>query len=112
MKPKSSQLPSLSIVVLLGLVSCHKESAVVTPNPARANVEIEKKINQYEKHTNEYVRVSKKLKSGDVSLTVRYIELGGRTKQERTELQQELARMTSEQAQRLAIISAKSAAPK
>lgn len=100
-------LVSITFAFLSGFASCQKENVPAASPPA--NNEMEVKINHYEKLTNEYVRVSKKLKDGDVSITVRYIELEDGTKQERAALQQELAKMTPRQAQRLASISAKAA---
>ncbi|HEY1581515.1 MAG TPA: hypothetical protein VGF73_00285 [Chthoniobacterales bacterium] len=64
-------------------------------------------INKQEKVTNEYVRVAKKLKSGDVSLTVRYIELEHDMQVGSATLQKEAPKMTPQQAQRVAGISAK-----
>ncbi len=66
-------------------------------------------INRHEKVTNEYVRVAKKLKSGDVSLTVRYIELEKAAREGSVKLRQEAPKMTPQQAQRVASISAKAA---
>jgi hypothetical protein len=105
----------LKILVSLGLVIL--ETAIVSgcnranmgngvptpPNP------IDQKIDNYEKVTTEYVRVAKKLKSGDVSITVKYIELEAQAKQESVQLQQEAPNMTPQQAQRLADIAAKTA---
>ena len=66
-------------------------------------------INSHEKVTNEYVRVAKKLKSGDLSLTVRYIELEKATREGSAKLQQATPKTTPQQAQRVAGISAKAA---
>ncbi len=37
-------------------------------------------INDYEKVTNQYIRAARKLKGGDMSVTVPYIELGKETR--------------------------------
>ena len=100
-------LASLKLVLSLVYCSCNtKSTAPDSETPAGSN-EIEIKINHYEKLTNEYARLAKKLKKGDVSITVRYIELEGRTRRERARLQEELAKMIPQQAQRLASISAR-----
>lgn len=112
---KKAVKEKLKILVSLGLVIL--ETAIVSgcnranmgngvptpPNP------IDQKIDNYEKVTTEYVRVAKKLKSGDVSITVKYIELEAQAKQESVQLQQEAPNMTPQQAQRLADIAAKTA---
>ena len=38
--------------------------------------EVDIKLNEYEKVSNQFVRVAKQMKEGDVSVTLRYIELG------------------------------------
>lgn len=54
------------------------------------------------------MRVAKKMKAGDVRLTVRYLDLGRRTREETAKLQKEASK-TPEQTQCVAAISAKSA---
>ena len=66
-------------------------------------------INDYEKSTNEYVKVAKRLKGGDMSVTMRFIELGKTVREFPAKHQQLWAKMTPAQAQRVATISAKSA---
>lgn len=58
---------------------------------------------------NEFVRVAKKHKTGDVSITVKLITDEQIIRQEVARLQQESARMTPVQAQRLARISDRTA---
>jgi hypothetical protein len=69
--------------------------------------EVDVMINEYEKVTNQYVRVARKLKGGDMSVTVPYIELGKETRKSSVKLQEIAATMTPQQAQRVASISAK-----
>jgi hypothetical protein len=93
------------------LSSCRKESkaeANTTGTPAPVN-EVDLMINDYEKVTNQYVRAARKLKGGDMSVTVPYIELGKETQQSAAKLQQIAVKMTPQQAQRVASISAKAA---
>ncbi len=66
-------------------------------------------INNYEKLSSQYIHLSKKLKNGDVSVTVRYIELDKETRQESAQLKQVSNIMTPQQAQRVASISARTA---
>ena len=71
--------------------------------------EVDLMINDYEKVTNQYVRVARKLKGGDMSVTVPYIGLGKEIRTSADKLQQIAAEMTPEQAQRVASISARAA---
>ena len=102
-------LPTIALTAVCFLLptfsGCNhnSESTAAPPSP------LDTKINNYEKTANEYVRVAKKLKDGDVSITVKYIQLEERTKNESARLHQEEPRMTPQQAQRLADISAKTA---
>ena len=69
--------------------------------------EVDVMINDYEKVTNQYLRAARKLKGGDMSVTVPYIELGKETRKYSAKLQEIAAKMTPEQAQRVASISAR-----
>jgi len=104
-------LPTL--VSLLGFVSCSKHNSTgpttTASAPLPASHQVETMINDYEKVSNECVRVSKKLRDGDVSITIRYLELERRAKEESAQLQQASAQMTPEQAKRVATISARTA---
>ena len=104
---------SLAFVILFAvwLSSCSKEStaeAITAGTPAPVN-EVDVMINDYEKVTNQYVRAARKLKGGDMSVTVPYIELGKETRQSAAKLQQISVKMTPQQTQRVASISAKAA---
>ena len=95
---------ALAVALAMGLSSCgedHSNTNAPPPNP------IEVKINNYEKTANEYVRVAKKLKQGDVSITVKYIELAAQAKKESAQLQQQTPEMTPQQIQRVATIKSK-----
>ena len=104
-------LPTL--VSLLAFVSCtkHNSTALATAasDPPLGSHQVEAMINDYEKVSNECRRVSKKLRDGDVSITMRYLELERRAKEESAQLQQASAQMTPEQAKRVAAISARTA---
>lgn len=93
---------ALTIAVVMGLSGCGEDNTNATP-PGPIDI----KINKFEKTATEYVRVAKKLKQGDVSITVKYIELGDQTKKESAQLQQEAPQMTPQQAQRVASIKAR-----
>ena len=94
-------------VLMLG--SCERQGSTATSDTFTGSNQVEAMINDYDKLTNEYVRVSKKLKQGDVSITVRYIELGKRAREQSEQLQQESAKMTPQQTQRVASIAARTA---
>ncbi len=104
-------LPTL--VSLLTFVSCSKYDSTEATTTASAALpgshQVEAIINDYEKVSNECVRFSKKLRDGDVSIAVRYLELERRAKEESAQLQQASAQMTTEQAKRVAAISARTA---
>jgi hypothetical protein len=99
---------SLAFVILFAvwLSSCSKESTAEATPPVN---EVDVMINDYEKVTNQYLRTARKLKGGDVSVTVPYIELGKETRKWSAKLQQISVKMTPQQAQRVADISAKAA---
>ena len=101
-------LTSLAFVTLftIALSNCSEQNAAATAAPLN---EVDVKINDYEKVANEIGRVARKLKAGDVSLTVRYLDLEKRTREAAAKLQQESPKMSSSQAQRVAAISARTA---
>jgi uncharacterized lipoprotein YehR (DUF1307 family) len=103
-------LVSFAFVILftIALSSCSEENASATATAAPLN-EVDVKINDYEKVANEIDRVARKLKAGDVSLTVRYLDLEKRTREAAAKLQQESPKMSPPQAQRVAAISARTA---
>lgn len=95
---------TLFVLYAVGLGGCGQEDNTATPIS-----EVDRMINDYEKMANEFVRVAKKHKTGDVSITVKLITDEQIIRREVARLQQESARMTPVQAQRLASISAKTA---
>lgn len=99
----------LALLLVAACSGCSKGTANQERTPAVPVNEVDGMLNEYEKVSTEYVRVAKELKKGDVSITVRYIDLGQRTREGSTRLQQRSASMSPEQAQRLAAISAKTA---
>ena len=102
---------SLAFAILLAveLSSCSQENANATATPAAPVNEIDLKINDYEKVANQYAKVSNRLKGGDMSVTVPYIELGRQTREAAAKLQEESPKMTPPQTQRVATISARTA---
>jgi hypothetical protein len=99
---------ALNILLAVELSSCGKTSSEASVPAAPLN-EVDIKLNDYEKVSNELARVAKQIKEGDVSVAVRYLELGKRARAGSATLQQESAKMTPPQAERLASISAKTA---
>ena len=99
----------LAVLFVVTSNGCSKGTANQVRPPAVPVNEVDGMLNEYEKIATEYVRVAKTLKKGDVSITVRYIDLGQQTRDGSARLQQRSARMTPEQAQRLAAILAKTA---
>src|SRR5262245_61327574 len=93
------------------LSGCGKESSIearAAGNAAPIN-EVDLMINDYEKTTDQYARLARKLKGGDMSVTVPYIELEKEIRTSSAKLQQITLKMTPEQTQRVANISAKAA---
>lgn len=111
---KTFRLPaSLALIFLLalGLGSCSQEAGTETAaaeNAAPPN-EYDALINEYEKVANEYVRVARKHKDGDLSVTVRVIELGDHTRELAAKVQRDAGKLTPQQTQRVAAISSKTA---
>ena len=99
----------LALLLVVASTGCTKGTATQERASAAPVNEVDGMLNEYEKVSTEYVRVAKKLKKGDVSITVRYIDLGQQTREESSRLQQRSASMSPEQAQRLATISARTA---
>ena len=100
-----------AILFAVWLSGCSKKStagAIAAGNAAPIS-EVDLMINDYEKVTNQYVRMARKLKGGDMSVTVPYIELGKEIRISAAKLQQIAAKMTPGQAQRVASISTKAA---
>jgi uncharacterized lipoprotein YehR (DUF1307 family) len=110
-KPAFRTLASFALALLCAveLGGCGQKAASENAASAAPINEVDLKINDYENVANEYSRVARKLKAGDVSLTLRYLDLGKRTREAAASLQQESAQMSQPQAQRVAAISARTA---
>gem|GEM_PF-5250821 len=107
MRRRSKILAAVTLSLTLGSSGCNQKSGSAE-NAASSNP-IDLKIDSYEKVANEYVRVAKKLRDGDVSITVKYIQLGAEAEKGSAELAREAPKMTPRQAQRVAEIAAKTA---
>lgn len=103
----------LSLVALLFLFvfsSCGPESAA--PGSA-ANVsatpvsEIDALLNSYEKTVKDYLRVARQHQNGDVSVTMRFIEMKDKTRAAAAQVQQQVGKMSPPQRQRLANLNAR-----
>jgi hypothetical protein len=102
---------SLAFIVLLaiGLSSCGQGGNSDAGASATPLNEADRAINDYEKTANELVRVGRKLKGGDLRVTVPVIQLRQQIKESAARVQQESARLTPAQAKRVAEISGKAA---
>lgn len=95
MKQTFPILASLAFGILFAveLSSCSPESKTEASAASAAPLtEVDVMLNDHEKVANEYVRVAKKLKTGDVSITVRYIDLGNRIREGSAKGQQSFSR--------------------
>lgn len=115
MKQASRILASLAFATFFAieLSSCEPENTA-NPNSMTAAApgplnEVDVLINEYEKSANAYRKVAKKLKDGDVSVTVRYIDMGKELRAWPAKLQQVAGKMTPEQAKRAAAIETSAA---
>ncbi|CAN5432231.1 hypothetical protein BH20VER3_BH20VER3_09460 [soil metagenome] len=98
-----------AILSAAGMGGCDRESATPVAATAAPLSPLDAMINDYEKTSKEYDRVASKIKSGDVSLTVRYIDSGKRVRELTAKLNQEAGQMSPAQKQRIAAISAANA---
>ncbi len=103
-------LLALPIFFSLELIGCGEgEKAGPAVNAAPAN-EYDVLLNDYEKAANQYMRLGRKLKGGDVSVTVIYMEAEKAMKADEAKLEAASARLTPAQKQRLAEVKTKVAA--
>ncbi|MDQ3200501.1 MAG: hypothetical protein M3Q46_15175 [Verrucomicrobiota bacterium] len=108
--------PSIRILALIlqavllatNLTSCG-EAGTSEDTVAAPLSPLEIQINSYEKTANEYIRLSKKHGTGDVSITVLLIQARKSFQDEGAELQKAVPQMTPQQAQRVAEITAETA---
>lgn len=105
-------LAALAFPLLLaaGFSGCGQEgadgSSTVTQAPLTPQDLL---INDYEKTANQFVKTARKMKGGDVSLTIRYIDLSKEMRAWPAKLQAQAGKMSPSQSQRVAGISAKAA---
>ncbi len=97
----------LPLLFALCLVSCNE--AGTTSAPAVPPNEIDFSLDKYEKASNEFVRLSKKLQSGDFSIVALLMDAEDKTKKLASEIQQQAPKMTPAQSQRMAEISSRNA---
>lgn len=109
---RSSFVLALFFALGLGLGSCSDgdsngaSAQSGTPAPL---TETDLAINEYDKTVTEFVRVARRFKGGDLSVTVRYLELSTTTKEQAAKLQQDPAKLNPQQTARVAEISARAA---
>lgn len=102
---------AFALLPISGLVSCGQGtsgSGAADASVAPLN-EVDVLLNEYEKATSHFVKTARKMKAGDVSLTLRYIDLSKEMGAWPARLQAVAAKMTPQQKQRAAEISAKAA---
>jgi hypothetical protein len=100
----------LCALLLGALVGCDKGSAndpATTTAASSPMNEIDVMINAYEKAANVYAKTARKLRAGDVSLTVRYMDQGKAIQELQAKLRETGPKMTPPQTQRVAAISAR-----
>lgn len=107
-------LAALTYPLLLsaGLSGCGQEGADGSGSTTVTQAQLTPQdllINDYEKTTNQFVKTARKLKGGDVSLTLHYIDLNREMAAWPAKLQAQAGKMTPAQSQRVAEISAKAA---
>ncbi|MBA3650184.1 MAG: hypothetical protein H0W66_01565 [Chthoniobacterales bacterium] len=109
MKPTIFASHLFAIVLAFQLSGCGASNTADTAVASTPRNEVDVMIDEYEKASNECLRMSKRHTTGDVSVTVLLIVARKTAQQEQAKLQQAAARMSAAQAQRVAAITAKSA---
>lgn len=89
------------------LSSCGEDAPTAPTATAAPLNEVDLVINDYEKLANQYISLAKRLKGGDMGVTIPYIQTGESLAAWPAKLQQVSAKMTPPQAQRVAEISAR-----
>ena len=90
------------------LSSCGKEGAIATPTGTPAPLtEVDVMINDYEQLANQYANVAKRLKGGDMGVTVPYIQMGESLGRMAGKASEDIGKNDTAQTQRVADISAK-----
>ncbi len=93
----------------LGLTSCGPDKSVTTNAVNVPQNEVDVMLNDYEKSSTEYIRMSRKLKGGDLSVTILYMEAKKDVQTWPAKLQAAAGKMSPQQKQRAAEITAKTA---
>lgn len=109
MKPTIFASLLFAIVLAFQLSGCGASNTVDTAVASTPRNEVDVLIDEYEKASNECLRISKRHSTGDVSVTVLLIGARETAEQEQAKVQQAAAKMSPAQAQRVAAISAKTA---
>ncbi|MEO7723337.1 MAG: hypothetical protein ABIU29_01410 [Chthoniobacterales bacterium] len=109
MKPTIVAPLLFAILFAFQLSGCGESSTTETVVASAPRNEADGIIDEYEKASNECLRMSKRHTTGDVSVTVLLIVARKTAQQEQAKLHQAAARMSPAQAQRVAAITAKSA---
>ncbi len=108
MKPAILAPLILFLAIAIELSGCGVGGSTENAAPAPVS-ELDATINDYEKVSNECLRLSKKLTTGDVSITVLLIVARKNFQDIGAKLQQSAEKMSPPQARRVAAISAKTA---
>ena len=102
-------LLALGLLIAVGLSSCDQATRTAAAEPPAPLSEVDRMINDYEAVVNEYVRVARMHQGGDLSVTMKLITDEELTQQTAAKLQQQSAKMTPAQTQRVASIAARTA---
>lgn len=109
MKPTIFASLTLVLAVTLQLSGCGaggKDETAAAPTPVS---ELDAMINDYEKASNECLRLARKHATGDVSITVLLIVARKAIEDDKAKLQQAAGKMSPPQTQRMAAITGKAA---
>ena len=109
---QTSRLPASIVLIcllVLGLSGCGpqkaSEEAIVTAENGPLD-EMDAKLNDYQKLVKEYSRLARKHAAGDVSVTMLYIDLRGKTETTTAKLQTQMGQMKPVQVRRYSKIAA------
>ena len=98
---------AFAVSVLLGSGGCGAGDSPEPAAQAAPQNEIDLLLNDYEKSAMQFAKTARKMKAGDVSLTLRYIDQRKELQAWQPKLQAAQAKMSPAQAQRAAAITAK-----
>lgn len=106
-------LLTLPVLFAIELSGCGDGNSSAAGTAAATPVsEVDALINDYEKTGSNYVRLGKKMKGGDVSVTILFMEAEKELKEQETKLQTLSPKLSSGQAKRVAAVKAKLASAK